>query len=122
MMDKIIESLLRFLRLDGLLEHITGYVEDRIELIKLEIREDVSRALSRALVILLMMLFAFMVIIFLSIGLAHYINVYFQGAYSGYWIVAGIYFFFFLIVLVFRSSILAYFEHYFSDMIKHRKK
>ncbi len=38
-MDKIAETILKFLRLDNIVHSLTGFVEARIELLKIEIRK-----------------------------------------------------------------------------------
>ena len=42
-MDKIKDSIFKFLRLDNLVENLSGYVETRIELVKLEVREEIAK-------------------------------------------------------------------------------
>lgn len=121
-MEKIAESILKFLKLDGLISHVTGYVEARIELMKLEIREDVGKAISRAIVVLTLVLVGFLFLLFLSIGLAHFIGSYFQSAYLGYWTVAGIYGFLFLLLLVFRKPIYEAFEQKMAEAMKRKDK
>jgi hypothetical protein len=118
----ITESLLKFLKLDSLVASLTGYLEARFELLKSEIREDVSRAIAKSLVIVAMFLVGFMLLVFFSIGLAHFLNSYFAGTYIGYWAVAGIYGIIFLLLLLFRKSIYEYFERQLAEMMKRKEK
>jgi uncharacterized membrane protein YqjE len=121
-MDKIVESILKFLRLDSLVQHVTGYVEARIELMKVEIREDLAKTIARAIILVTLILVGFLMLLFLSIGLAHYIAAYLQSAYLGYWSVAGLYALLFIIVVLFRNPIYEYFEKQFMDVIKRKEK
>ncbi len=121
-MDKIAESILKFLKLDSLINHVTGYVEARIELMKVEIREDVAKSIARAIVAVTLILTGFLFLLFLSIGLAHFIIAYTHVAYIGYWSVAGLYGFLLLIVYVFRKPIYERFEKQFMDVIKRKGK
>ena len=121
-MDKIAETILKFLRLDNIAHNLTGFVEDRIELMKIEIREDVATAIARGMVMIALFLMGFLFLIFFSIGLAHFINRYFEETYSGFWIVAGIYAVISLFLLIFRQNIYHYFESHFSEMIKKKGK
>lgn len=121
-MDKIAESILKFLKLDSLIQHVTGYVEARIELMKVEIREDLARSVARAIVLVTMIFVGFLFLLFLSVGLAHFITTYTQMAYVGYWSVAGIYGVFFLIIYMFRKSIYDRFEKQLMDVIKRKGK
>ncbi|MBL7850636.1 MAG: phage holin family protein [Cyclobacteriaceae bacterium] len=121
-MDKIAESILKFLKLDSLVSHVTGYVEARIELMKIEIREDIAKAVARAILLLTLILVGFLFLLFLSIGLAHFITSYLHSAYLGYWSVAGLYGLLFLLLYVFRKSIYAAFEHKMVEAIKQKEK
>jgi uncharacterized membrane protein YqjE len=121
-MDKISETILKFLRLDGFVSNLTGYVEARIELLKTEIREDIGKALSRAMVSIALFLVGFLFLIFFSLGLAHFINRYFEDTFIGFWAVAGIYGFIFLLVLIFKDRIFASFEAHFKELTKRKVK
>ncbi|HWA34647.1 MAG TPA: phage holin family protein [Cyclobacteriaceae bacterium] len=118
----IVESVLKLLKLDTLVSSLTGYVEARFELLKAEVREDVSKAIAKSLTIVAMLLIGFMLLVFFSIGLAYFFNQYFEDTYAGFWIVAGIYGFIFLLLLVFRKSINEYFEQQFAEMMKRKEK
>ena len=121
-MEKISETILKFLRLDNLVEHISGYVEARIELMKADIRRDVATALTRSMVMVALFFIGFLFLIFFSIGLAHFLNRFFEASYIGYWSVAGFYGATFLVLLVFRQSIYQYFERQLSELIKRKEK
>ena len=121
-MEGIKESIFKFLRLDHLMESVTGYVEARIELLKIEIREDVAKVLAKALMILIVVFLALIFLLFLSIGLAHYLNNFFEKSQVGYWIVAGIYGLPCLIFIVFRKSIGHSMETHLMKLIKSKKK
>lgn len=121
-MDKIVESILKFLRLDSLVQHVTGYVEARIELMKAEIREDVARTMARAIVVVTLIFVGFLFLLFLSVGLAHFIITYVNQSYIGYWAVAGLYGLFFLLVILFRRPIYEHFERQLLNAIKRKVK
>ena len=122
MMEKIKDSIFKFLRLDNLVENLSGYVETRIELIKLEVREEIAKVLSRALMIGLLLLLGLLFILFISLGWANYLNAYFSDSFSGYWIVAGIYGVPCLIIYVFRKGISHYFEQHLIFQAKKKQK
>ena len=121
-MESLKDTVFKFLRLEGLMSSLTGYIESQIELFKLEIREDIAKAISKAIVFFALLLFGFLFLLFFSLGLAHYINSFFEEIYAGYWIVAGIYGLAFLIFLLFRKSIDRNFEKHFLEMIKRKDK
>ena len=68
-MDKIFESILKFLKLDSLLQHMTGYVEARIELMKVEFREDLAKSMVQAIILITLILVSFLFLLFLKIKL-----------------------------------------------------
>lgn len=121
-MENIKDSIFKFLRLDNLMENLTGYVEARIELLKIEIKEDIAKVLAKAIMILIVVFLAFIFLLFLSIGFAHYLNNYFDKAQIGYWIVAGIYGVPCLIFILFRKRIGHAMETNLMEMIKRKKK
>jgi uncharacterized membrane protein YqjE len=121
-MEKITDSILKFLKLDSLVSNLTGYVEARIALMKSEIKEDVAKAISRGMVMAGLFFMGFLFLVFFSIGLAQFINVFFAYSYAGYWIVAGIYAVIFLFLLVFREKIYQSFESQFSEIMKRKEK
>ncbi len=119
-MENIKDSIFKFLRLDNLVENLSGYFETRVELIKLEVREEITKVISHALMLAVLLLLALLFLVFFSIGLANYLNVYFQDFYMGYWIVAGIYGLPGLIIFLFRKKISDVFEHYLIAQAKQK--
>jgi hypothetical protein len=119
-MEKISEAVLKFLRLDNFVQHMTGYVENRIELLKIEIKEDVSKAMARGLVMVVLFLMGFLFLIFFSVGLAHFVNSWFHAPYVGFWSVAGIYAIIFLLLLAFKNNLLQYFMQQFAELMKRK--
>jgi len=121
-MEGIKETIFKFLRLDNLMDNLTGYVEARIALLKIEIREDVAKVLARTLMILIVTLLALLFVLFLSIGFAQYLNSIFSKNHVGYWMVAGIYGVPCLIFILFRKSISHSMEGHLMKLIKKQKK
>ena len=121
-MDKIADSILKFLKLDSLIGHVTGYVEARMDLLKMEIREDIAKAIASAVVAVALSFVGLLSFLFFSVGLAHFANSYFDQPYAGFWSVAGLYGFLFLILLLFRKPLAGYLEKQFSELIKRKPK
>jgi len=121
-MENLKEKIFKLLRLDNLMDNLSGYVESRLELYKLEIREDVARVLSKALVYAFMAIFAILFLVFFSVGLAHFINGYFSVAFAGYWIVAGLYALALLGFVIFRKGLDKGIEKHFMELIKRKQK
>jgi hypothetical protein len=45
-MEGIKDTIFKFLRLDNLVDNLSGYLETRLELFKVEVREDVARGIG----------------------------------------------------------------------------
>ena len=114
----IVERLAKFLKLDGLLENLTGYVEVRVKLLKLEVREEVAKIMTQGLLLALLLLVAFLFIIFFSIGIALFINQYGHESYVGFAFVAGFYLLFFAVTFSFRKQIHKKLEQHFEEKLK----
>lgn len=115
------DSILKLLKLDGIIENVTGYVEARIELLKLDIKEDLARGLAKVAVYVVLAL-AFMVALSLfSMAIAFKIGET-LGNFAGFGIVAGVYFLFGLILLLFQDAISASIEKKVKDLMTKKKK
>jgi uncharacterized membrane protein YqjE len=119
--SSVLEALSKFLKLDGLIENVSGYVEARVQLLKIEVREDVAKAMTRALMFGVILLFAFLFIVFFSIGLALFLNRYFHDSFIGFWVVAGFYLLLFLLAFAMRKQIHQKLEHLFNEKLKHKQ-
>lgn len=115
------EAAAKFLKLDILKENLLGYVEARVALLKLEVREDVAKVITRALVFGVIIFLASLFILFLSLGIAFFINQYFKEDFLGFWIVSGFYLTLFIISIVLRKHLFQYLEHLFKDRLKHHE-
>jgi hypothetical protein len=119
-MDSIKDRILKFLRLDGIISNLTGYVESRVALVKIEIREEVASILSRGLMIMIIFLIAFLFVLFLSFGLAQYLNMLLESQFMGYMIVALFFGILLSVFLIGRKGLFKMLEKQFVEMIKHR--
>lgn len=120
-MEKLKEILLRFFKLDSLAEHLNGYIETRVALIKVEIREEVANVLSRGLIIFVMFLTGILFLLFISIGIAEYVNTLMSSEYLGFVIVGGFYGTVLILMILFRKGLLKAFEKQFVGLIKHKE-
>lgn len=119
-MENIKDKILKFLRLDGLISNLSGYVETRVALVKIEIREEVAGILSRGLTIMLILMVGFLCLLFLSLAGAQYLNDVLESEYAGYAIVALFYGLLLAILLIFRKGFFRMFEKQFVELIRHR--
>jgi hypothetical protein len=85
------ETLLKFFKIDGLIENISGYIEARAELLKIEVKEEITRSMAKLSFILAVTICFLIAIIFMSVGLAFYIGQLINPV-VGFLIVGALYF------------------------------
>ncbi len=115
------DTILKFLKMDSLIENITGYVEARIELLKIEMKEEVAKSLARALVYAVILALSTLFILLISMAVAYKIGEK-VGTFGGFAIVAGLYLLSGLLVYGFRNSIIEKLEDQFQEKMKKKKK
>jgi uncharacterized membrane protein YqjE len=115
------DSVLKFLKLDGLIENLTGYVESRIELTKIEILEDIAKGLSKVLLAILLGGIFTLFIILISIAIAHLIAKSI-GPFGGFAVVAGFYLLLGLLLLAFKNAISEKLQDYLVQIMKKKKE
>jgi hypothetical protein len=115
------ESILKLLKLDGLIENVTGYVEARIELLKLDIKEDLAHGLAKVAVYVVLALAFMIALLLFSMAVAFKIGDS-LGNFAGFGIVAGAYFLIGLILLLFQESISATLEKKVKELMTKKKK
>src|SRR5687767_14636928 len=84
------DSIAKFFKVDSLISHLTGYIETRVELLKVEAKEEIAKGLSGVLVFLLLAFVFALVVVFLSIAVSLQIAKHW-GNFAGFSIVAAFY-------------------------------
>lgn len=115
------DTLLKFLKMDSLIENITGYVEARIELMKIEIKEEVAKGLAKALVFIVILAVFTLFVMLISVAVALKVGEY-VGMFGGFAIVAGFYLLLVLLLSLFRESIIEKLEKQLEGVMKKKKK
>ncbi len=99
-------GILKLLKLDSLFESLSAYVEARITLIKLEVKEEIAGVMARALMALMLLFIFSMFFLFLNLGIALYLNGLFQEyPYMGFIVVSGFYLLVLFILIILRKTI-----------------
>lgn len=114
------DSIAKFFKVDSLISNLTGYIETRVELLKVEAKEELSKGLSNILVFLLLAFVFALVIIFLSVAIALEIGER-LGSFAGFAIVAGFYLLIGLGLLLSRQSLTQKLEKKLSSMFNKKK-
>lgn len=91
-------------KLEDLTVNINRYLKINIDLIKLEATEQSSVIGSILISNIIMLLVTFLLILFASIGAGFYISDYYANNYSGFIVVAGVYFLIALVVLLIKRN------------------
>ncbi|HET9054454.1 MAG TPA: phage holin family protein [Cyclobacteriaceae bacterium] len=98
------ETILKFLKLDGLVNNLTGYVESRMELLKYELKEDLARGLAKVCIVMLAALLFTFFLIFISVAVAFKLSES-MGEFAGFGIVGGFYLVLLLTIVLCRNPI-----------------
>jgi uncharacterized membrane protein YqjE len=110
-------SLTKFLKLDSLIGNLTGYVETKIELIKVEVKQDLAEGLGKVIGYLLIAFVFAMVIMFLSLGVAIVLSNH-LGDFAGFGIVAGFYLIIGIVLFANRDALSSKFTKQVSQTLK----
>jgi hypothetical protein len=115
------DTLLKFFKLDGFIENLGGYIETRAELLKIELKEEITRSLAK-LSLLFTLAFIFLTsLIFLSIALALCIGEAI-GNMAGFAIVGLLYFIIAIILMLFKDKLSSVLEKKFMNVVKYKRK
>ncbi len=115
------DSILKFLKLDSLIDNITGYVEARFELMKMEVKEDFAKGLAKMAVFMLMAVMFMFFLILISIAVA-YLLAKSIGVFGGFAIVAGFYLVLGLLLFAFRNAIMEQVQEQLIQIMKKKNE
>ena len=113
-------SLTKFLKLDNLISNLTGFVETKIELVKIEIKKEASEGAAREITYAVIAFVFAMVLLFISLGVAIVLSDR-LGAFAGYGIVAVIYLIAGVVLIANRESLFRNIEKQLSQPSKKKK-
>lgn len=114
------ETILKFLKMDSLIDNVTGYIEARIELMRIEIKEEIAKGLAKALVTVVMIAVFTLFVLLISMAAAHKVGESI-GMFGGYACVAAFYLFVGLLVFLFRNPITEKLEKQLEERMKKKK-
>ncbi len=98
-------KLYKFLKIDAIIENLTALIEARLELAKLEIKEEVAKLGAKIIAGIVFAFLLVMIVIFLSISLATWVNYMLASMFLGYVIVTGFYMLVLAILIAFKVRI-----------------
>ncbi len=98
-------KLYKFLKIDAIIENLTALIEARLELAKLEIKEEVAKLGAKIIAGIVFAFLLVMIVIFLSISLATWLNYMLASMFLGYVIITGFYVLVLAILIAFKVRI-----------------
>jgi hypothetical protein len=113
-------SITKFLKLDNLIANLTGYVETKVELLKVEAKEELAEGLGAAINYLILAFVFALVILFISLGVAIELAERF-GSFWGFGIVALFYLIIGVALLLNRKPLSKKITSQLSETLKKKK-
>lgn len=113
-------TITKFLKLDQIIDNLTGFAEARVELLKVEIKEDLAVGLARAVTYMLIFFAFAMMLLLMSFGAAILLSERF-GALVGYGSVGGVYLLAGIILLAKRKQLIDSIEKKLTVTFKKKK-
>jgi hypothetical protein len=96
-------GLLKLLKIDQLFDSLAGYIESKIIMLKLEIKEELAATLGKLAVYLIAGFLFMLFLFFVSFAMAVWLNQVTKSVYLGYLSVAGFYLILMILVILFRK-------------------
>lgn len=94
------------LNFDNLLKSLTGYIETKVELTKIEAKEAISKIAAKIILYLSLFIILQFTIAFISLTVGLIINKAFDSRYMGFLIVTAVYILLMVIMFLKRDAIL----------------
>jgi uncharacterized membrane protein YqjE len=98
------KGLFSFLNIDSIMDNLMGFVEKKIELFKIEFKEEAARAGAKIVILFILSMAMFMAIFFITVGLSNLLNNLLNSTFLGYFIMAGVYLFVMIIFIFLNKS------------------
>jgi len=80
---------LKLFDIDKLLDTLTGYLETKLEIFKLDLKEEIASIISKIIIYLIIGLLGIIALAFTLLAVAEFLNDYFESSYIGYLINVG---------------------------------
>jgi CBS domain containing-hemolysin-like protein len=89
--------------LEGFLENEQGYIDSKVQIVKLEIQEKLTNVITLLLLLISILFLSLMMLAFLSLALGYFLNTLLNSAYLGF-LIMGLVFFILILILVFSKK------------------
>jgi uncharacterized membrane protein YqjE len=85
------KKLLKFLNVDPIINDLVAIVEAKVELVKIELKEEAAKAATKIISAIFLGVMVFLIVIFLSITVATFLNEVLNSHFWGFAIITGFY-------------------------------
>ena len=99
------KKFLDIFRIKNIVNALIGFIETKVELYKIQFKEEVAKALTIMVLVIILSMVGMLFILFLSHFISRLLNDVFESDYLGFMIVTGFYLVSGLIVYIFRRQI-----------------
>ena len=114
------DTISKIFKIDNLINNLTGYVETKVELLKIEVKEELAKSLAKAVAYIFIAFVFAVFVIFLSIAAALQLATT-LGSVIGFSIVAAVYIIGGLIMWFSRVALISRLEKQFELMFRKKK-
>ncbi|MFC2124394.1 phage holin family protein [Bacteroidota bacterium] len=97
---------MKFLKLDKILDNLTGYVETKLELYRIQFKEEVAKAIGVLVLVMVMIAVFGLMIVFLSLAIANHLNTILDSNFIGFLIIAIVYLIFGVLIIKYREKLI----------------
>ena len=99
------KSLFNFLKLDSIIEDLSSYVENKLEILKIELKEDAAFLASRLILLIFLCTLALIILLFLSLAAGIVINLWLGSSYLGFLAIGSFYLLLLLVLIIFKNKL-----------------
>lgn len=99
------KGLFSLFNIDSIFDNLSGFVEKKIALYKIELKEDAATVGAKLVILAILSLSLFMIILFISLAGAISVNLMLKSEYLGFVLVSGFYVVLFAIFGLFQKKL-----------------
>ena len=99
------KSLFNFLKLDSIIENLSGYIENKLEILKIELKEDAASLASQLILLIFLCTLALIILLFLSLAAGIVINLWLSSSYLGFLVIGSSYLLLLVVIIIFRNKL-----------------
>ena len=99
------KGILGLLGIDNIFESIKKLVDTRLQIIKLELKDDLAKFLANAFLSIITINILLFALLLISIAVSIYLGEILNNYFAGFMIVAGFYLLIFFLLIIFRNKI-----------------